>query len=112
MLAAAEAQGIDVAAHRSRLLDSIAAADLVVGFERIHVAAAVVDGGAQRDRVFTLPELVPLLERAGVSRTTQPLAWRPPPSSERESTSIQELFSIPLAGRRRSSTGSSPRSTP
>jgi protein-tyrosine-phosphatase len=40
----------------------LAAADLVLGFERIHVAAAVVDAGAKRDRTFTLPELVELLE--------------------------------------------------
>jgi hypothetical protein len=36
--------------------------DLVLGFEKFHLAAAVVDGGAARSRVFTLPELVGLLE--------------------------------------------------
>ncbi len=35
-------------------------ADLVLGFEQYHVAAAVVDGGAARSRTFTLPELVEL----------------------------------------------------
>lgn len=63
VLDAATARGIDLASYRSRPLDSVTAADLVVGFERVHVAAAVVDGGARRDRVFTLPELARLLER-------------------------------------------------
>lgn len=60
---AALARQIDIALHRSRPLDSIADADLVVGFEQIHVATSVVDGGAHRDRVYTLPELVRLLDR-------------------------------------------------
>ena len=55
--------GVDLASHRSRALQSgvLTAADLVVGFERIHVATAVVDAGARRDVAFTLPELVQLL---------------------------------------------------
>lgn len=59
--------GVDLASHRSRALRSgaLASADLVVGFERVHVATAVVDAGARRDVTFTLPELVPLLP-AGV----------------------------------------------
>jgi protein-tyrosine-phosphatase len=65
VLEAAEARGIEIASHRSRPLDSVADADLVLGFERIHVATAVVDGGARRERVFTLPELVGLLGRTG-----------------------------------------------
>jgi protein-tyrosine phosphatase len=65
VLAAAAAREIDVAAHRSAPLGSVRGADLVVGFERRHVATAVVDGGALRDKVFTLPELVRLLGRAG-----------------------------------------------
>jgi protein-tyrosine-phosphatase len=55
--------GFDLAAHRSRALSAgtLADADLVVGFERIHVATSVVDAGAARDRTFTLPEVVGLL---------------------------------------------------
>lgn len=55
--------GVDLASHRSRALQSgvLTSADLVVGFERIHVATAVVDAGAPRDVAFTLPEIVQLL---------------------------------------------------
>jgi protein-tyrosine phosphatase len=58
--------GVDLASHRSRALRPavLAGADLVVGFERIHVAAAVVDAGARREAAFTLPELVQLLPPA------------------------------------------------
>ena len=56
--------GIDLRDHHTRPLAGVdlSAADLVVGFERTHVATAVVDAGSARDRTFTLPELVPLLE--------------------------------------------------
>jgi protein-tyrosine-phosphatase len=37
-------------------------ADLVVGFERDHVRAAVVEAAAKRERSFTFRELVRLLE--------------------------------------------------
>ena len=59
---------VDLSAHRSRVIQRglLEQADLVVGFERIHLAAAVVDGGAGRDAVYTLPELVALLD--GVAR--------------------------------------------
>ena len=63
---AASAHGLDIAGHRARPLEGedLSDADLVVGFEQRHVAAAVVDGGAHRDRTFTLPELVELLEQS------------------------------------------------
>lgn len=59
----AERLGLDLSAHRSRSLRGadLGEADLVVGFERMHVVAAV-DAGAARERSFTLPELVVLLE--------------------------------------------------
>lgn len=62
---AASRWGLDLAMHRSRhfsKIDKIADADLVLGFERQHVAAVVVDGGADPDKTFTLLELVRLLE--------------------------------------------------
>jgi len=77
VVAAAAARGIDIAAHRSQPLEqaSLLEADLVVGFERVHAAAAVVDGAAPRGRVFTLPELVRLLEQLGGSpRNATPAA--------------------------------------
>jgi protein-tyrosine phosphatase len=60
----AETLGVDVTAHRARDLAQLDLEpfDLVLGFERMHVRAAVVDGGARIERTFTLPELVALLE--------------------------------------------------
>jgi protein-tyrosine phosphatase len=53
---------VDLSGHRSRRLGPLGDADLVVGFERHHVERAVVDAGAPRERAFTLPQLVELLE--------------------------------------------------
>ena len=65
--AVAEAQrlGIDLSDHQARsLVDAdLSGADLVLGFERMHVMTAVVEARSRRDRTFTLPELVALLER-------------------------------------------------
>jgi low molecular weight protein-tyrosine phosphatase len=57
--------GIDLSAHRARQLEvgALAGVDVAVGFEKFHVAAAVVDGGVPRANAFTLPELVEVLER-------------------------------------------------
>ena len=65
-LEAAAAMGLDLSAHRCRHFSDteLASADLVLGFERMHVATAVVDGGAELQRTFTLPELVELLREA------------------------------------------------
>jgi protein-tyrosine phosphatase len=56
--------GLDLAQHRSRPVRGapLADADLVLGFERVHVATAVVDAGAPRDRSFGLTEIVALLD--------------------------------------------------
>ena len=63
-VAAAALHGIDLASARARTLAprELAAADLVLGFEPDHVAAAVIDGGARRERAFTLAELARVLE--------------------------------------------------
>ena len=57
--------GFDLAAHRSRPLlgQDLRRADLVVGFERSHVASAVVEGHAPREKTFGAYELVDLLAR-------------------------------------------------
>jgi protein-tyrosine phosphatase len=67
--------GVELASHRSRALRSGALedADLVVGFERMHVAAAVVDAGARREVTYTLPELVSLLAQVR-QRPSEPAA--------------------------------------
>lgn len=71
----AERRGYDLRSHLSRPLRGVdlSAADLVVGFERSHVAAAVVEAGAASERSFTLPELVGLIApdaspRAAIAR--------------------------------------------
>jgi protein-tyrosine phosphatase len=70
-------EALDVAAsstiaitdHRTRWIRDaeLADADLVIGFERSHVAAAVLEGGADRSKTFVFGELVELLRalRAG-----------------------------------------------
>jgi protein-tyrosine-phosphatase len=57
--------GLDLGAHRSRPLhgQDLRGADLVVGFERNHVASAVVDAGAPREKTFGAYELAELLSR-------------------------------------------------
>ena len=59
------AAGLDLGAHRSRPLhgQDLRAADLVVGFERNHVASAVVEAGAPREKTFGAHELAELLAR-------------------------------------------------
>ena len=62
---AAEDFGLDISRHRSRWLEpgSLRECDAVVGFEPVHVATAVLEGGAPTERVFLLRELVDLLEQ-------------------------------------------------
>jgi protein-tyrosine phosphatase len=62
-LEAAATYGLELDRHRACSLGGtrLTDADLVIGFERRHVATAVVDAGAPRERTFTLPELAGLL---------------------------------------------------
>jgi protein-tyrosine phosphatase len=62
-IAIAESLGLDLSDHRARSIGEVKLErfDLVLGFERKHVAASVVDGGARPGRTFTVPELVELL---------------------------------------------------
>lgn len=62
-IAAADSLGLDLSDHRARSIAGVELGpfDLVLGFERKHVAASVVESGAQPERTFTLPELVELL---------------------------------------------------
>jgi protein-tyrosine phosphatase len=61
---AAARLGVDLSTHQARWIGDhpLRDADAVVGFERAHVAAAVVEHGADPRRAFTLAELVALLE--------------------------------------------------
>jgi len=75
-LEAAEELGLDLSAHRTCVLapEPLEGADLVVGFERAHVARAVVAGGAPLERTFTLPELVGMLPPEAPAGEKDPVA--------------------------------------
>jgi len=75
-LAIAEDFGLDISTHRARPLkgETLSDADLILGFERIHVAAAVVNASADRAVTFTLPELVELLPAVPAPSTEEPVA--------------------------------------
>jgi len=75
-LAAARELGLDLTDHRTCVLapEPLDGADLVIGFERAHVARAVVAGKAPLERTFTLPELVELLESAPHMGADDPVA--------------------------------------
>jgi protein-tyrosine phosphatase len=73
-LKAASMLGYDLGEHLSRPLDDAAleSADLVVGFEIGHVAAAVIERNADRSKTWLLPQLVGALKGA-------PAGTRPDP---------------------------------
>ena len=56
--------GLDLSRHSARAIAELetSAADLAVGFEQVHLAVAVMSSLVARERAFTLPELVELLE--------------------------------------------------
>ena len=64
ILKVGSAAGLDLGPHRSKGLSEVplADADLVIGFDLSHIAGAVVDGHAPRDKTFRLAELVRLLD--------------------------------------------------
>jgi protein-tyrosine phosphatase len=68
-VAIADELGLDLSSHRAHSIrpGELRDAELVVGFERKHVVASVVDGGAAIERVFTLRELVGLLRDGGAA---------------------------------------------
>ena len=67
-------RGLDLSDHRSRSLAGadLSGIDLVIGFERSHIVTAVIDAAAARDRTFTLPELVGLLDGLAAPDTAAP----------------------------------------
>ena len=71
----AAALGIDLGSHRACTYRGagLGDVDLVLGFERPHLATAVVDWGAARERTFTIPELVQLLEYGSLPGTSDPV---------------------------------------
>jgi protein-tyrosine-phosphatase len=73
-VAIAEGLRLDLSDHRARRIDDLTNYDLVVGFERKHVKAAVVDAGAAVEKTFTLPELLELLRTLSEPRPIDPRA--------------------------------------
>jgi protein-tyrosine phosphatase len=69
---AAARYGLDLSQHASVCLTDadLGSADLVIGFQRDHVAAAVVDGGADPDTTFSFRELLRLLRQLGPQRAS------------------------------------------
>lgn len=67
-MAAAEALGLSLADHRSRPLRAVDPAkfDLLLAFERDHLATAVVGHAFEYDRAFTLPEFIRLARDADI----------------------------------------------
>lgn len=61
---AAAAFAIDLSGHRARTLvpGELEGTELAIGFEPIHVAAAITTGGAAAERAFLLAELADVLE--------------------------------------------------
>jgi protein-tyrosine-phosphatase len=86
----------------------LASFDLVLGFERNHVAAAVVDAGARIERTFTLPELVLFSKRFPRAKRNPTLslglapAWRvlTQPASRTAAARVPEVVD-PLGRQRR-----------
>lgn len=68
--------GLDVVLHRSSHVadHDLSSAELVVGFELHHVAAAVVDGRAPAARTFLLKELVRLARGVAPPSHADPVA--------------------------------------
>jgi protein-tyrosine phosphatase len=73
-MAVARASAVRLADHRTRWVGDVALgdADLVLGFERSHVAAAVLEGGALLPRTFLATELVALLRNAPPVESADP----------------------------------------
>lgn len=114
-VAIADELGLDLSGHASRNLASVELEpfDLVLGFERKHVMASVVDAGARIEQTFTLPELVALLdqlpgqplptdpvERALV-RVRQAHAARPPGFRSRPLPELGDPLGLTLQAQRR-----------
>ena len=85
---------VDLSAHRSRQLGDLSGADLVVGFERRHVEHAVVDGGASRERAFTLPQIVALLEEASADGSPRERLEALRPGSVLEAPEIEDPIGL------------------
>ena len=97
--------GLDLSAHASRRVSGfdLSDADLVIGFESIHVATAVIDAGARRERTFLLTELVELLadvapEDAGPVERARSIVGQANELRNRGPTSRRQEIADPVGG--------------
>jgi protein-tyrosine phosphatase len=62
--------GLDLMSHRSHPLagEDLSGADLVIGFEQIHVSTAVLKARAQQERTFLITELAAALDEGAPSQ--------------------------------------------
>jgi protein-tyrosine-phosphatase len=88
---------LDLNEHRARCVSNVdlSEADLVLGFEYHHLAAAVTAGGARRERTFTVPELVTLLEEAGADADPRRAVQR---ADEARPDGLRPEIADPLGG--------------
>jgi protein-tyrosine phosphatase len=75
-LQALEEYGLGLSAHRSRGVNEVNLrdADVVIGFERHHVASVVVDHDVSSERAFLLTELLNFLDQVS-SRREDSIFW-------------------------------------
>ncbi len=99
---AAAGLGLDLSQHSSRCISAVdlSGADLVIGFERIHVSTAVVDGNAPADKTFGLAELVKLLREPSVAMERGPEGRIAAAAARRNSGSFEPFTEIadPVGG--------------
>ena len=74
-LDAARGFGLDISAHTARCVRgaNLSEASLVLGFETLHLAAAVADSDADPDRTFMLGQLAALVGALDVPEVSDPL---------------------------------------
>lgn len=73
-VAVAEAYGVDITGHASRVLRAeLLGADLILAMERLHLREAVVLDSSVLERCFTLKELVRRAEETGPRRADESL---------------------------------------
>jgi protein-tyrosine-phosphatase len=91
---------VDLSRHRSKRLASLAEEDLVIGFERHHVERAVVDGDAPRERTFTLPQAVELLEASSTDGSPHERLAALRPGSVLDAPEVEDPIGLPTRRQR------------
>lgn len=91
---------VDLSRHRSRRLHDLADADLMIGFEHTHVERAVVDGGASREKSFTLPQAVELLESSPLEGGPAERVAALAPGSLLEAPEVEDPIGMPTKRQR------------